>query len=334
MEMKVGGLIIGALVLLVGFVALMGGLSLQPTVRVFVDFESPGGLQTGAPVRISGVRVGRVTAIHFQGGQLDENNKPLPPISVVASIEANYQSAIHRDAHFYVTARGLLGEMHLAIDPGSYQLPVVSEGDHFVGTSPPRFDQLIGESYELLHRSYLGVTENEDQLSETFEGLHQTLKGSGELVQKHQDDVSRIVMKVEKLTDSLDELLGQAQKQYVDGQRVERILNRVDHTSAVLDENLEPIMLSTRQLLANGNVLAKFLSSPEQLETYRLLGSETRQILKDGKKAAANAAVISEQIKEGKGTIGAFVMDEAIYDDVKELLRDLKHNPWKMMWKP
>ncbi len=54
MEMKVGALIVASVVLLVGFVVVMGGLSLQPSYRVFVDFENPGGLQSGAPVRISG----------------------------------------------------------------------------------------------------------------------------------------------------------------------------------------------------------------------------------------------------------------------------------------
>jgi phospholipid/cholesterol/gamma-HCH transport system substrate-binding protein len=27
------------------------------------------------------------------------------------------------------------------------------------------------------------------------------------------------------------------------------------------------------------------------------------------------------------------VMDEAIYDDVQEMVRDLKHNPWKFLWR-
>jgi phospholipid/cholesterol/gamma-HCH transport system substrate-binding protein len=25
--------------------------------------------------------------------------------------------------------------------------------------------------------------------------------------------------------------------------------------------------------------------------------------------------------------------DEAVYDDLQELLRDLKHNPWKLFWR-
>jgi phospholipid/cholesterol/gamma-HCH transport system substrate-binding protein len=40
-----------------------------------------------------------------------------------------------------------------------------------------------------------------------------------------------------------------------------------------------------------------------------------------------------ERVKSGKGTVGALVMDEALYDDLQEMLRDLKHNPWKFFWK-
>ena len=33
------------------------------------------------------------------------------------------------------------------------------------------------------------------------------------------------------------------------------------------------------------------------------------------------------------GSVGALVMDEAIYDDLQEMVRDLKHNPWKFLWR-
>ncbi|HSC89218.1 MAG TPA: MlaD family protein, partial [Polyangiaceae bacterium] len=96
MEMKVGGLILASVVLLVGFIVVMGGLSLQPSYRVYVDFENPGALQSGSPVRIAGVRVGRVTALEFRGGQKDEKGKPVLPIRVVADIDSVHQKAIHQ----------------------------------------------------------------------------------------------------------------------------------------------------------------------------------------------------------------------------------------------
>ena len=51
-----------ALGLLGAFVVVMGGLSFEPTLTVYVTFQNPGGLQAGAPVRISGVKLGRVLA--------------------------------------------------------------------------------------------------------------------------------------------------------------------------------------------------------------------------------------------------------------------------------
>ena len=42
---------------------------------------------------------------------------------------------------------------------------------------------------------------------------------------------------------------------------------------------------------------------------------------------------IVRTIRRGEGTVGALLMDEQIFDDLKELIRDLKHNPWKFFWR-
>ena len=38
-------------------------------------------------------------------------------------------------------------------------------------------------------------------------------------------------------------------------------------------------------------------------------------------------------VRHGKGTAGALLVEPQIYDDLKELARDLKRNPWKFFWK-
>jgi phospholipid/cholesterol/gamma-HCH transport system substrate-binding protein len=45
------------------------------------------------------------------------------------------------------------------------------------------------------------------------------------------------------------------------------------------------------------------------------------------------AEEIVATIRRGEGTVGALLMDEQIFDDLKELIRDLKHNPWKFFWR-
>ena len=87
-EVKVGILILLALGLLGGFVVVMGGMSFEPTYTVYVTFENPGGLQTGAPIRIAGVKVGTVDEIEFRAGMTNpQTNEPEPPIRVVAKVQ-------------------------------------------------------------------------------------------------------------------------------------------------------------------------------------------------------------------------------------------------------
>ena len=333
MEMKVGGLIVASLVLLIGFVVLLGGLSLQPTFRVFVTFDNPGGLQSGAPVRISGVRIGRVTAIEFRGGEVDEKGKPLPPIRVIADIEEQHRKAIYADAKFYVTTQGMLGEMHLAIEPGNYARGPLPDESTVEGTSPPRLDQLINESYQLLHSGYRGVVENKKEIGETFDGLHQTLTVTGRMLEKHEQDISHIIERVDSLTTHAEETLAAAREQYVDGARINRIMARLDNTSRVVNENLEPLMKDSRMMLEDGRKLTAFMSDDEQIKAYKNITSDTIELISVVKKTTKEAGEIVSHVKSGKGSAGALIMDEAIYDDLQELMRDLKHNPWKIMWK-
>ncbi|MGC4091444.1 MAG: MlaD family protein [Polyangiaceae bacterium] len=146
-EVKVGALILVALGLLGAFVVVMGGLSFEPTFTVYVSFHNPGGLQAGAPVRISGVKVGRVSSMEFRGGQLDpKTHEREPLIRAVAKLEKRYQEAVRQNSRWFVTSQGVLGEMFLAVEPGSFDKPVLSDGATVQGISPPRLDLLLARA--------------------------------------------------------------------------------------------------------------------------------------------------------------------------------------------
>jgi phospholipid/cholesterol/gamma-HCH transport system substrate-binding protein len=38
-------------------------------------------------------------------------------------------------------------------------------------------------------------------------------------------------------------------------------------------------------------------------------------------------------VRKGNGTAGALLVREEIYADLREMIRDLKRNPWKFFWK-
>ena len=47
----------------------------------------------------------------------------------------------------------------------------------------------------------------------------------------------------------------------------------------------------------------------------------------------ASARKVTDAVIDGRGTLGALVMDRALYDDLREMLLDLKRRPWKVIWK-
>ena len=89
-EVKVGILILVSLVILGGFILVMGGLSFEKTYALYVDFDNPGGLQPGAPVRLAGIKIGSVGEMKFMGGKIDEKR------SCVGLSEHDGSSAIPR----------------------------------------------------------------------------------------------------------------------------------------------------------------------------------------------------------------------------------------------
>jgi phospholipid/cholesterol/gamma-HCH transport system substrate-binding protein len=94
------------------FLALRAGnlssFSFAPTYQVQAHFENVGGLKLRAPVKSSGVVVGRVANIGFD----NERFQAL----VTLDIEGNYQ--FPDDSSVSILTSGLLGEQYLGITPG------------------------------------------------------------------------------------------------------------------------------------------------------------------------------------------------------------------------
>ena len=333
-EAKVGVLILIALGLLAAFIVVMGGLSFEPTFRVLVDFDNPGALQTGAPVKIAGVKIGRVVELQFRGGEIDPStSEPVPTIRVVTELEAKYKKAIHDDSRWYITTQGVLGEQFLAVEPGSHDRPLLEDGAVVHGVSPPRLDLLLSESYELLHKAYLSISKHEDKIGETFLGLHATLTGTGDFFKHNRDRLDNIVTNTETLTVEAQDTLQEARERYVAGPQAKRIMDNLEHSTTTLDRDLAPLVADSRQVLADAKKLSRALASQEQLERYGQITRDVSTASVQAKQAATRANGLVTRVSRGEGTVGALLVDEAVYDDLQEMLRDLKHNPWKFFWR-
>jgi phospholipid/cholesterol/gamma-HCH transport system substrate-binding protein len=43
--------------------------------------------------------------------------------------------------------------------------------------------------------------------------------------------------------------------------------------------------------------------------------------------------LLMNKVRDGEGTIGALLNDREMYDDAREMMKDLKRHPWKFLWK-
>lgn len=332
-EVKVGVLILVSLGILAAFVLVMGGLSFEKTYAVYVDFDNPGGLQSGAPVRVAGVKVGKVSELQFMGGKIDPKTNRRTLVRAKLAIEQRVKDSVHEDADFYVTTQGVLGEQFLAIDPGSPQRPVLPENSVVKGIDPPRLDLFLAKAYELLDTTISGIRNNRELISDIATNTAGLLKGLNTVLSDNRERINRIVQNLEALSAEANTLTTHARANYVDNPKIVRTIDNIDKLTTELQRDSGPIIKDAREAVANLNRASKVIGGEEEQAKLKKAIDDVAQLAARANATAADAQSIVSHIKKGSGTVGALVMDEAIYDDVQEMVRDLKHNPWKFLWR-
>lgn len=106
----------------------------QAPYPLHARFEHIGGLRPQAPVKASGVLVGRVSAIRY--------DTTLGAADVEMAIDPNYR--FPADTRVSIRNAGLLGEQHVALSPGS-ESTLLAAGDTISRTqSALVLEELIG----------------------------------------------------------------------------------------------------------------------------------------------------------------------------------------------
>lgn len=132
-EMRVGIIVFIAIALLGGLVFISGGARFRQYGYSFgIVFPDAMGLDSGAPVLVSGVESGKVDSIELM------NDGVLVRISVKSHI------VIPADSRFQIDTGGLLGEPRVKVTRGA-SYSNLSQGDVVPGTIPPAFDEILGD---------------------------------------------------------------------------------------------------------------------------------------------------------------------------------------------
>ncbi len=177
------------------------------------------------------------------------------------------------------------------------------------------------------------ITNNRELLSDLATNGAGLLKGLNIVVSGNRERIERIIANVEETTVEAKQLAHDARVNYVDSPKVLRIVDNIDHLTTQIHDDAGPMLKDAREALANLNRLSATVGDPQQQDKIRKMLTDVAQLAERANATAADAQAVVAHIKKGQGTLGALVMDEEIYDDVQEMVRDLKHNPWKFLWR-
>lgn len=185
-EAKVGALIVVTLVVAVIFAWVIGVQNpFGHNVSFYVTYNFAGGIEVGSPVRVSGIKVGKVERIDFfvpsdpksvaikEPGSAESTNKmAVVPLRLKISIQKEAAAGVKKDSRFYVNLAGIIGERYIEITPGSLEAAQLTTGDVVAGVDPPRIDQLISQSFDLAGKIKEIIDENKGDITRSIELLY------------------------------------------------------------------------------------------------------------------------------------------------------------------
>ncbi|MCD6413796.1 MAG: MCE family protein [Elusimicrobia bacterium] len=135
-KLKVGFFVLVGAVVFGVVVLVLGKISLKPGYTFKVVFDDISGLTYDSPVRIAGVKVGKV-----KNFQITPEGKAV----VTLWIERKYK--IYRNCEIRVFSTGVIGTKYLQISQGSPSAPAIKSGDTVKGISSATIEDIL-ESFK------------------------------------------------------------------------------------------------------------------------------------------------------------------------------------------
>ncbi len=248
-------------------------------------FPDVAGLDRKAPVRIAGVRVGKVESIDLAGGE------------AILTLSLEPDVHLYRDATARISSLGMLGDKYVEVVPGTPEAGVLPPDSVLTGGSPPTFDDVLRIATDIgadvkevtaALRQSIGGEQGAEKISEIVDNIRELSADLKTLIEANQGNVNQTMVNLREFSGTLRTELP----------RIAEKINRLaDSLQDVVGENREDLHGS----------LANIRELSERLKT-----------------TADNLNVITTKIARGEGTIGKLVNDETTVDNLNETLDSIE----------
>jgi phospholipid/cholesterol/gamma-HCH transport system substrate-binding protein len=341
-QLKVGVLVIVALIALTALIFLMSGSTggfFAGKIVLRTYFENSAGIKVGAPVNLEGVTIGNVKSIRIAA------QRKLTPVEVIMKVSTKYTPDVREDSKATLDTVGVLGDTVVDISSKRAVGPPVKDGDELGTNESPNLSDVI--------KSSQGTIEQVDTILAKLDSLIDAInsgKGSvGQLINNPTlyNQANTAIQQLTKITTDLSNGRGSVGKLLTDDTLYNNLndsTKRLNHLTAELDSGQGTMgkLLKDDALYNNLNQTVKQAS---ELVTEINQGKGTLGLLtKDPQFQAkvqdtvAKLDSIIARIDAGQGTLGQLAVNPSLYNNAdamlgesRNLIVQIRENPKKYL---
>jgi len=317
----------GVVLLLAGAVAwvlLLSGRTFGRGITLRLTMRSAGPLHAGAKIKIAGRDVGEIRAERWERDG----------VSFDAFVSREWVQHVHTSSQLFVAAPSVLGEAYLEIGPppkGAAPSPIVSDGAEVHAADPVDIDRFFVHTEASLREALALVREQRpalDELLSAGDSLLATLSG----LPTSPGQLRRIVDQGALALDSGRALVATLR----DANAVDRVRQIVTDLSAIAERAGPELRDLGRKLdlaLTRASELRTLFTDERRAQARAALTS-FRRAATLGAQIADDVQFLDKRVRSGQGTVGAFLQDRELFDDLHETHRILKNQPLRFLLKP
>ncbi|MFH0821707.1 MAG: MlaD family protein [Pseudomonadota bacterium] len=267
-------------------------------------FKSVEGLVEGSQVQIAGIKVGKVKSITFdqaRGNAL-----------VVLEIRSDYKDSISEDSRVLVRTKGLLGDKYIIIQTGKPNASKLRSGEEIKQVYEPADTEKLLETMGLAAQDLQILTREariqivDQQGAKKVDGIitnaNKIFKDVGDLVSGNKDKMDSSIKKVDSVVAVLDQVRSKNKD------KIDRTLDNVDKATRGANE------IITRNK-------GKVDRSMDGIENVSMNLDKTAG---EFTKLASDLRSLTNDVQNGRGTLGKLVADESLYQKVDSIAQNLQ----------
>src|SRR6201987_465188 len=310
-----------------------------PKITLKSYFDDAQGLRNGAPVRLSGVDVGNITAVRVVP------NKPATPVEVVMKVTTKYNFSIRKDSVTALSTAGVLGETYINIDSAHAKGPEARDGDTLATRETPDIQDVVRASQGTL-QILDALLKRTDRILAFVESGQGSI---GKLIYDPSlyNNFAGTVNEFKGIVDQVRNGQGSLGKLVVDEEAYNKAMAPVDKGNAMIDDlqqgkGTAGKFLKDPTLYNNANdTIANVKKMTEDINAGKgTIGklAKDEELAKKLDNTISKLSELTTQLEAGQGSAGKFFKDETLYNnsdqmliETRQLVKSVRENPKKYL---